>query len=780
MSSTIESFESKAPDAKSAGHGRADPVRSMVKHFSAILSLTRGGLSSIGVIAILLAGASLVSVLVTYLILSGTSAFGIDRSVLLVLLGLNIAIVIAILPIIVWRVTRLWAARKAEEAGSKLHLRMVVLFSVIAIFPAIIVAIFSAVTLTLSLNSLLAEPVPTAIENSVKMAQYYMQGQSDRVESELQTLGSVLNANTALFEQSPIRFNQFLDFQIRSRDLLAAYIIDSNGTITARAQKPGAPPYEVPDARYLQIASDGGRPIFGTALEQGVAKEINGISKLAAYEDAYLLVKRETDPQVLDHSAQMKSFIVDYEGIEENRAFIELVFAVTYIVIALIVLLGAIWLGLRAATNMVAPVSQLMSAAEQVRDGNLSSRVSIDGDDDEMVRLGQTFNKMTEQIETQRNDLISANEMLDTRRRFTETVLGGVSAGVLGLNADGNITIANPSALKLLELTKQNLVGHNIADISPELSTAFRKALNHPEDAYVENLHLTINAKVRHLSIQVTSDNSEETDPGYVMTLDDITKLVSAQRTAAWADVARRIAHEIKNPLTPIQLSAERLQRKYAEEISSDPSIFEQCTDTIIRQVKDIGRMVDEFSSFARMPAPVIRNDEIVDLVKRSVFPQRVANPDIDYSLSLPNEKIDVECDGRLIGQALTNILKNAAEGIESKVSQLRETQGETDFRGAIDVNVEFNEHHIRICVEDNGCGFPTAERERLTEPYMTTRDKGTGLGLAIVKKILEDHSGQLILQDSERLGGASAVLYFPRSQPNADVKIKTPEEVET
>jgi len=780
MSSTIESFESKGPDPKAIGRRPADPVKGILQHFSSLLSLTRGGLSSIGVIAILLAGASLVSVLVTYLILSGTSAFGIDRSVLLILLGLNIAIVVAILPIIIWRVTRLWAARKAEEAGSKLHLRMVVLFSVIAIFPATIVAIFSAVTLTLSLNSLLAEPVPTAIENSVKMAQYYMQGQSDRVESELQTLGSVLNANTALFEQSPIRFNQFLDFQIRSRDLQAAYIIDSNGTITARAQKPGAPPYEVPDARYLEIASDGGRPIFGTALEQGVAKEINGIFKLAAYEDSYLLVKRETDPQVLDHSAQMKNFIVDYRGIEENRAFIELVFAVTYIVIALIVLLGAIWLGLRAATNMVAPVSQLMSAAEQVRDGDLSSRVSVDGDDDEMARLGQTFNRMTEQIETQRNDLISANEMLDARRRFTETVLGGVSAGVLGLNADGNITIANPSALKLLELTKQNLVGHNIGDISPELSTAFHKALNHPDNAHMENLHLTINAKVRHLSVQVTSDNSEDTDPGYVMTLDDITKLVSAQRTAAWADVARRIAHEIKNPLTPIQLSAERLQRKYADEVSSDPSIFEQCTDTIIRQVKDIGRMVDEFSSFARMPAPVIRNDEIVDLVKRSVFPQRVANPDIDYSLSLPNEKIDVECDGRLIGQALMNILKNAAEGIESKVTALREKGDDGDFRGAIDVDVEHNEHHIRICVEDNGCGFPTAERERLTEPYMTTRDKGTGLGLAIVKKILEDHSGQLILQDSERLGGASAVLYFPRSQPNADIKIKKTDSVET
>jgi len=780
MSSTIESFESKGPDPKAIGRRPVDPVRGILKQLSSIVSLTRGGLSSIGVIAILLAGASLVSVLVTYLILSGTSAFGIDRSVLLILLGLNIAIVVAILPIIIWRVTRLWAARKAEEAGSKLHLRMVVLFSVIAIFPAIIVAIFSAVTLTLSLNSLLAEPVPTAIENSVKMAEYYMRGQSDRVTSDLQTLGSVLNANTALFEQSPIRFNQFLEFQVRSQGLLAIYIIDGDGSVIASAQRQGAPPYEVPGSEFLKVASEGDRSIFGAALEQGVAKEINGLARLDAYDDAYLLVKRETDPQVLDHSAQMKNFIVDYRGIEENRAFIELVFAATYIVIALIVLLGAIWLGLRAATNMVAPVSQLMSAAEQVRDGDLSSRVSVDSDDDEMARLGQTFNRMTEQIETQRNDLISANEMLDARRRFTETVLGGVSAGVLGLNANGNITIANPSALKLLELTKKNLVGHNISEISPELNTAFRKALNHPDNAHVENLHLTINAKVRHLSVQVTSDNSEETEPGYVMTLDDITKLVSAQRTAAWADVARRIAHEIKNPLTPIQLSAERLQRKYADEVSSDPSIFEQCTDTIIRQVKDIGRMVDEFSSFARMPAPVIRDDEVVDLVKRSVFPQRVANPDIDYSLSLPNEKIDVECDGRLIGQALMNILKNAAEGIDSKATALREKGNEGDFRGAIDVSVEYNEHHIRICVEDNGCGFPTAERERLTEPYMTTRDKGTGLGLAIVKKILEDHSGQLILQDSERLGGASAVLYFPRSQPNADVKVTASESIET
>jgi two-component system, NtrC family, nitrogen regulation sensor histidine kinase NtrY len=369
---------------------------------------------------------------------------------------------------------------------------------------------------------------------------------------------------------------------------------------------------------------------------------------------------------------------------------------------------------------------------------------------------------MTSQLEAQRKDLVNANSQLDARRRFTEAMLAGISAGVIGIDAEGRVTLLNRTASRLLDVAPDEAEGRHYSQSIPELAGLIRRAMVEPSGRAAGQLDVRRNGALRYLNVQVSSEAGDKT--GYVITFDDITDLVSAQRTAAWADVARRIAHEIKNPLTPIQLSAERLKRKYAGEVSSDPDVFAQCTDTIIRQVGDIGRMVDEFSSFARMPAPVFRREVAQELLRHAIFLQRVAQPQVAFEVTAPTDPVHFECDGRLVSQALTNVLKNALEAVNARM-----TAGDMTT-GRIAIDAEVKNGRVVLAIRDNGIGLPAEHRHRLTEPYVTTRAKGTGLGLAIVRKILEDHGGELSLEDSldettGEIAGAIVRMQFPLRQ---------------
>lgn len=404
------------------------------------------------------------------------------------------------------------------------------------------------------------------------------------------------------------------------------------------------------------------------------------------------------------------------------------------------------------------PISNLIGAAERVTEGDLKARVEIDRDDDEMGALGLAFNRMTSQLSTQRDALVEANQQNDERRRFTEAVLAGVSAGVIGLDNDGRITIVNRMAARLLNAEPDEIEGQHYSETVPELAALIRRAIQEPVGRASGEAAVRRGSVTRNLSVQVASESGAY-GGGYVVTFDDITDLISAQRTAAWADVARRIAHEIKNPLTPIQLSAERLKRKYGKEITTEPDIFNQCTDTIIRQVGDIGRMVDEFSSFARMPSPKMRRENAQELLQQAVFLQRVAQPAITFDVESPKEPIFFESDGRLVSQALTNVLKNAGEAIEA-----RKATGD-DSPGRIKIALVGDGERFSFRVTDNGIGLPPEHRHRLTEPYVTTRAKGTGLGLAIVRKIMEDHGGEIAITDAAEHQGAEVRLTFPLRQ---------------
>jgi two-component system, NtrC family, nitrogen regulation sensor histidine kinase NtrY len=419
-----------------------------------------------------------------------------------------------------------------------------------------------------------------------------------------------------------------------------------------------------------------------------------------------------------------------------------------YTVIALIVLLSAVWLGLTFANYLVAPIRRLIGAAQLVSTGNLHIQVPTRRSEGDLAQLGETFNKMTHDLRTQRDDIVRARDLIDSRRRFMEAVLAGASAGVIGVDAEGRISILNRSAEQLIGHSEAHTLGRPLVEVVPELMELFTTARMGRQRLVQGQVTINRSNRDRNLSVRVTGEQSGDSDQGYVITLDDITELVTAQRSSAWADIARRIAHEIKNPLTPIQLSAERLRRKYGPMIKEDIAIFHQCTDTIVRQVDDIKRMVDEFSQFARMPKPVIGAEDVADVVRQAAFLQRVGNADIDINLEIAEDPMPAKFDRRLISQALTNIIKNATEAIAAVPSnQLG--------KGRIHVSAVRDGVDIVIDVIDNGIGLPTENRSRLLEPYVTTREKGTGLGLAIVGRILEEHGGKIELHDaSEKVPG--------------------------
>jgi two-component system nitrogen regulation sensor histidine kinase NtrY len=469
---------------------------------------------------------------------------------------------------------------------------------------------------------------------------------------------------------------------------------------------------------------------------------VGALIKLKGYEDAYLFVARFIDPRVLEQIQQTESSIQEYANLEARRTGVQLAFALMYTVIALTVLLSAVWIGFAFANRLVAPIRRLIGAANLVSTGNLHVQVPVRRSEGDLSQLGATFNKMTQELRTQRNDVMRARDLVDSRRRFTEAVLAGASAGVIGVDGKGHVSILNRSAEKLIGSSEAEALGHPLEQIVPELKPLIESARLRGQRLVQGQTTINRRGRDRTVSVRVTSEQSANPDHGYVVTLDDITELVTAQRTAAWADIARRIAHEIKNPLTPIQLSAERLRRKYGKSIAEDRVVFEQCTDTIVRQVDDIRRMVDEFSRFARMPKPVMMVDDVTDTVRQVAFLQRVGNADIDIEVEITEDPMPARFDRRLISQGLTNIIKNAGEAVAA-------VPAEQLGRGRIVVSAARIDSEIVIDVIDNGVGLPKENRSRLLEPYVTTREKGTGLGLAIVGKILEEHGGRIELRDA-------------------------------
>ncbi len=724
--------------------------------------LRRAGLANkLAVVLVLAAGAAFIA---TYALLTEATPLGKNTDTLTWLLTIDIILVLALGALIARRIAVLVLRRRQNKAGSRLHLRLVAIFSALAVTPAILVAIFASTFMYLGIQGWFSDRVRMAVNESLAVAQGYLDEHKQVIRADVLAMANDLNREGPRLIGVPERFAQVVSTQAALRSLTEALVFDGSGRVLARAGLSFALEFEpIPD-EALNRARNG-----EVVLLVGEGEDrVRALLRLDRLLDTYLFVGRLIEPKVLAHMERAQGAVQEYRDLELRRFNLQVMVTLLFIVVALLLLLAAVWFGLNFATRLIRPIGELINAAERVRAGDLSARVDVPTaqPSDELSTLTRTFNRMTEQLEGQRNELIDANRMLDTRRRFTEAVLAGVSAGVLSLDAQGQVTSANLSALKLLGLEMQSalLLGHNLQALSAELENLRDTASKRESGMAEAQIEIVRHGSKQTLYVRITTERDEQGHvAGFVLTFDDITALTSAQRQAAWGDVARRIAHEIKNPLTPIQLSAERLRRKYLKEIHSDPETFTVCVDTIIRQVDDIGRMVDEFSAFARMPAPTIKSHNLTELVRQQIFLIASAGSQIEFKEHLPQGPLWVECDARQIAQALTNLLKNAAESIEG-----REAADHQNLpRGLIEVLLLEQEQQIVIAVADNGKGLPEAERDRLTEPYVTTRSKGTGLGLAIVKKIMEDHHGRLELSDrppDEFGGGAVVSLLIPKN----------------
>ena len=690
-------------------------------------------------------GVALLSATATFLVLAGLTPIAPVHEVVVDLLLGNVVTGLLLLGIIgreVWKVVQ---ARRRGRAGSRLHVQIVGLFAVIAAVPTVLVSVVASTTLDRGLDRFFSTRTRAMIEQSMIVANAYVSEHADAIRGDLLAMAYDLGRVKSIFDSDRDQFQKIVSAQAAGRNLSAAILLKSDGSTV---DKGGV----TVDKKVVLPTPDLLAEVNETEPRVALIPEDNHLAavvKLRGYDDMYLYGARLLDPRVVAQLRATQESVGEFANLEARRLGIQIAFGLMFAIIALIVLLSSAWIGLDFANRLVAPIRRLIGAANVVSTGNLDIQVPVRRSEGDLARLGETFNKMTQELRTQHEDIVRARDLIDSRRRFTEAVLAGASAGVIGVNADGRISILNRSAERLMGRSEVEVLGLPLAQVAPELGEIFEAARSGNQRLVQRQLAVTRDGQERNYSVRVTSEQATEAEHGYVITIDDITELVLAQRSSAWADIARRIAHEIKNPLTPIQLSAERLRRKYGKTISDDPLVFEQCTETIVRQVDDIKRMVDEFSRFARMPKAVLADEDVADTVRQVVFLLRVAHADIDFDVELETEAMLARFDRRLISQALTNIIKNATEAIGAvPPAELG--------RGRITVRAHRDGKDVVIDVIDNGIGLPKENRARLLEPYVTTREKGTGLGLAIVGRILEEHGGRLELRDaSEKIAGA-------------------------
>jgi two-component system nitrogen regulation sensor histidine kinase NtrY len=705
----------------------------------------------------------------TYVVLSNNGPLGglLPRRIMAIV---DLVLILVLGVLVGWRVIQVWAERRSGAAGSRLRVRLVVMFSLVAVTPAIVVAILSALLIQFWLVGLVGEPARTAIEEARAVAKAYKQEHEESIRGDALAMANDIGRQGLGVLASPMLLERIVANQAELRALSEAIAFDSAGQILARAgllaysleaSIPQIPPWALAQARSGEVvvlsSPDNDRVRALVLLQAGLDR------------DLFLYVGRFADPRVLRQVERAEAASSEYNQSQGSASTVAVTFTVIYVIVAGLLLLGAIWAGLTLANRLATPIVGLIDAAERVRAGDFSARVEArdEATGDEVDNLSRAFNRMTSQLATQRAELVETNRELDERRRFSEAVLAGVTAGVIGLDRDGRVELPNRSAAELLSLSPNVMVGRELAEVVPEMA-GLMDTVRRRADHFVEDeIRVMREGRARVLLVRIVGEPGEHEASGYVVTFDDISDLLVAQRQAAWADVARRIAHEIKNPLTPIQLSAERLKRKYLSQITTDRETFVSCTDTIVRQVGDIGRMVDEFSSFARMPAPVMREEDMSDVARQALFLARTGYPGIAFDTELPSRPVRVMCDARQVGQAFTNIIKNAVEAIEGR-------EGADLAPGRIEVRLVENGNAVTLSVRDNGKGLPSAvDRERLTEPYVTTRAKGTGLGLAIVKKIMEDHGGDLVLADLDGAGTMVSLVFHRREAPGDATRIE-------
>jgi two-component system, NtrC family, nitrogen regulation sensor histidine kinase NtrY len=700
--------------------------------------------------------AALVSALVTFLVLAGMTPLLPTHDVVVWVLLINLLLVLLLIGIVAWEARALIRARRRGAAAARLHVRIVGLFSLMATLPTILVAVAATFTLERGLDPWFTGSIRSLLTNTVDIARTYRDAQCQSLGRETNLMAVDLNRARVMFDADRKVFQDFMRSRAFSLGLPSAMILEADGQLVEKVEVKPIADLPMPSLQDLKEASET-EPLCLFSKNSNLYR---ALVKLNAHGDRVLYVARYVDPRAVEFAQGAEAGFAYYQALEQKKFGIQVAFASMFALVAFLVLLSAVWFGLNFANRFVAPIRRLIHATDQVGSGNFYVQVPVRHSEGDLAHLSETFNTMTQELRHQHDGLIAASDVMDQRRRFIEAVLNSVPAAVIGINKEGVIGVLNPSAESLLGQSHEGvqdkkLEGQKleaiIADIAPLLKEAFHSRQRQARG----QITFLRKGQERILNVRIAGEQSTGEPKSFVVALDDITDLVSAQRTSAWADVARRIAHEIKNPLTPIQLSAERIRRKYGKVIVEDRAIFDQCTDTIIRQVDDIKRMVDEFSSFARMPKPTLLEEDVIEPLRHAAFMMRVAHPDIEFVDQLSHEPVIALFDRRLISQAVTNIIKNAAEAVEAVPEQER-------GQGRIVLASSEEDAMIVIDVIDNGKGFPVENRQRLLEPYMTTREGGTGLGLAIVGKIFEEHGGGIELLDNPEGRGACVRIRLP------------------
>ncbi|MDA0355203.1 MAG: PAS domain-containing sensor histidine kinase [Proteobacteria bacterium] len=666
----------------------------------------------------------------------------INSTVLRLILLADLFYILLVAALVLRRVMRIMAERRLEFAGSRLHLRLSGVFAFLALMPTILVAIFAVFTVNFGLEGWFSERVRNVVGSSLAAAQAYEDEHRKDLTEDALSFAYYINS---------IKIKNFLlpDDQLRpaltvgqtniQRGLKEAYLIDGTGLLHTRGEKSYLFDFEQPSTEDITRAKTGETVI----IEDWTNNEFRALIYLKGFADRYLYVSRVVDGSILSLLDETKQTARLYHQLEADRGRLLFEFGLLYLGFAIILILAATWLGLWFAERLSRPVGRLAEAAMQVGDGNLNVRVPEGDDDDEISMLGQLFNKMTHDLKGQRDALIAGNTQTERRRRLFDSVLSSITSGVIGLDGKGRVTFVNRAASRLLDFQDEGS-SPLIQKIAPEFSALFERQCQN-DDAVQEELRLMRNGRIENLLVRMAVRQSSAGQlEGYVVTFDDVTDLVSAQRMAAWGDVARRIAHEIKNPLTPIQLSAERIKRKFRPLVGDQADNLDQYADVIIRQTNDLRRIVDDFSKFARMPEPQKRTHDLTKILNDAVLLQEVAMPQIALITEILADNIWIDVDQTMMSQALMNLIKNASEAIDTYIAKF----GNASYEPEIFMTLNSQDNLAILQIMDNGIGLPP-DRGHLFEPYVTMREKGTGLGLSIVKKIIEEHGGTLNLQDA-------------------------------
>ncbi len=737
-----------------------DPPASPLHLFATAL---RGGRRSKFLYRALISAVIIAASFTAYVIFGTDSPFGPDPETVVWLVLINVCLLLLLGALITYRLLRLLLERKKQAVGSRLQSRIIFMFSLVSVIPTIFMAVFSVIFFNQGIQSWFDDRVATALEESVAVAESYLEEHRLNIRADALAMANDINNQAIRLAANPAEFKKVISTQSAIRSLREALIFKDTKNILAKSDLTFSLTFEVEQlpADYFQKASKGNVVVFTN--ERG--DRVRALIRLAhpALQDTYLLVGRFIDEKVLSHMELTQSSVDEYQRLRSGIGKVQLQFTFVFIAVALLILLASIWGGMIFAGELVNPLSRLIKATERVKGGDLNVRVPEGPLNDETATLGRAFNRMTDQLEKQRSELVEVNRLIDERRRLNEAVLSNVSAGVLALDKGRIITLSNRAATDLLHIEHEVVKGAPLESIFPEIAEFLDELTDSERDIYQRELRLRRKGQRLTFLVRIAKETTEGHIDGYVVTFDDITELVAAQRNAAWSDVARRIAHEIKNPLTPIQLSLDRLRSKYGKQIDEGKPNFDRYIDTINRHVRNIGDIIEEFSQFARMPQAKIKPANVSKIIRETAESQNLVDEAITIELDIPEEDVTFSCDAGQIGQVLVNLVKNAQESVQEALA----TQSGKE-KGHIQLTLTETEELVVLHISDNGTGFPQDVIERATEPYVTTKSHGTGLGLAIVQKVIADHDGTLKIQnienDQEDILGASITISLPKT----------------